>query len=384
MKEKWTEKIREYLIPRMDAELTTALDRQSLRNICNVSLAVFFFEILSILVFMTTAGWRFEGSTLVSFYSVGFCAAISLICFLVSRRMMKNRNLPHWCYFVFKIFFYTVYTVWAIQVDMRHYKAEDQMMTFFTVQLMIVCFVMFRPWMSILLTTAAYAGLYAAAVYARGADGIDIFNYVILAVLSIVGMCIRFYTQIYLGRKEGRLKSDAKILEQYMRQDGLTGLQNRLALEEDAKNVDGRPMTAYMIDVNSFKMINDRYGHITGDAILKETGAILQRLFPKARYYRYGGDEFLVLSGREKGQNYGESVYAFQTNTAQGTCDVSLSIGSAGGTPETYDGLFEMISRADKALYEIKARMHSPRYGGQDRRRRDDSGSGTEKNGTEK
>lgn len=363
-------KIRNFLFPALDRELISALDRQSMRNISNVSLAVFIFETLSILAFMTIEGWKLRDSTLISLLSVGFCALFSLVGFLISSRMKSRKDLPHGAFVSFKILFYAVYIVWAIHVDMRHYHAGDQMLTFFTVQLMMVCFVMFRPWLSILLTTCSYAGLYAAACCARGAEGIDVVNYVILAILSVVGMTIRFDTQIYLGRKEERLKSDTAVLEKHMRQDALTGLQNRLALEEDAKNTDGRQLSVYMIDINYFKEINDQFGHITGDEILKEIGPILQRLYPDAQYYRYGGDEFLVLSRKDPEKNYADTVYSFRKQTAKTLCTVTLSIGSARGNPETYDDLFSLISKADAALYTVKARTHSPEQGGHDRRRR--------------
>jgi len=376
MEKKHGSKFRDYLFPALDRELTSTLDRQSMRNICNVSLAVCIFESLSILVFMTAEDWTFQGGTLISLISVGFCALFSLIGYLISRWMLKRRDLPHGTYVGFKIIFYAIYIVWAIHVDMRHYTTGDQMLTFFTVQLMMVCFVMFRPWLSVVLTVAAYAGLYAAALTIRQAEGVDIFNFAILMILSIVGMCVRFETQIYLARKEERLKADAVLLEKHMRQDALTGLQNRLALEEDAGKADGKPLSVYMIDINYFKEINDRHGHITGDAILKEVGAILRSLYPEARYYRYGGDEFLVLSGENPERNYAGMSYTFQKQTPSVRCDVTLSIGEAAGTPETYDAVFELISRADAALYAAKARTHSPELGGHDRRRRrsDDSG----------
>ena len=186
----------------------------------------------------------------------------------------------------------------------------------------------------------------------------------------MVGMCVRYHTQIYLARKEERLKQDAKTLGKYMRLDGLTGLQNRLALEEDAKAVHGEEMTVYMIDINYFKEINDRYGHLAGDAILKETGTILQQLFPEGRYYRYGGDEFLVLSGAHPEKCYREEAYRFDKEIPGTVCQVALSIGSAEGAPSSYDELFEQISRADAALYSAKVRAHSPEFGGHDRRQR--------------
>ncbi len=361
-------RIRSYLFPSLNPQLVEILDRQSARNISNVGLAVFFFETAAILLFMAYEGWKFEGSSLVSLISVGFCALFSLLVFLVSGKLKSRSDAPHWMYLAFKLFFYVVYTLWAIHVDMRHYQAEDQMLTFFAVQLMMVCFVMFRPWVGILLTIGAYAGLYAAALYVRGADGIDLINYIILMVLSIVGICIRFDTQLYLARKEERMKNEALVLEKYMRQDPLTGLHNRLALEEFAKEVDGSPLTAFMVDINYFKEINDRYGHIAGDSILKETGSILRSLFPGASYFRYGGDEFLVLSGKDPERNYSENSYSFDTDAAKSALRVSLSIGAAGGSPGDYDELFELISRADEQLYAVKAVLHSPEHGGHDRR----------------
>ena len=368
MIKKLSERVRNYLFPSMNPQLLAILDRQSARNISNVGLVVFFFEIASILFFMYSEGWKFEGKTLVSLLSVGFCALFSLIVFLLSRKLKSMSDAPHWMFFAFKLVFYVIYTLWAIHVDMRHYQAGDQMLTFFTVQLMMVSFVMFSPWVSILLTAGAYAGLYAAALYVRGADGIDLINYTILTVLSIVGMCVRYDTQLYLARKEDRMQNEALVLEKYMRQDALTGLQNRLALEEFAKEVDGSPLTAFMVDINYFKEINDRYGHITGDSILKETGSILRSLYPGASYYRYGGDEFLVLSGKNPEQNYSEISYSFDTETEKSVLRITLSIGAADGSPANYDELFKLISRADEKLYSVKAILHSPEHGGHDRR----------------
>ena len=101
-------KIRNFLFPALDRELISALDRQSMRNISNVSLAVFIFETLSILAFMTIEGWKLRDSTLISLLSVGFCALFSLVGFLISSRMKSRKDLPHGAFVSFKILFYTV------------------------------------------------------------------------------------------------------------------------------------------------------------------------------------------------------------------------------------------------------------------------------------
>ena len=65
-------------------------------------------------------------------------------------------------------------------------------------------------------------------------------------------------------------------------------------------------------------------------------------------------------------KNYSSDTYEF-TQEQHGV-KVLLSIGNAHGSPADYHGFFDLISRADKALYAVKKRTHSPEFGGHDRR----------------
>ena len=101
--------------------------------------------------------------------------------------------------------------------------------------------------------------------------------------------------------------------------------------------------------------------------MLQETGRTLKKLYPDSLWYRYGGDEFLVLN--TTGKTYGEDVYRFSFPGRIKT-DLLLSIGHADGTPEDSQQLYRLIATADASLYEVKRRTHTPEYGGHDRRRR--------------
>ena len=351
-----------YFFPSVDAEMMSSIDRQSMQNIRNASLAVCILETLCILVFMTLGGWRFEGPNLASFISVSFCAVFSLIVFLLSKSMIKHKELPHWRFLVVKVVFYAVFSLWAVFADMRHYAVGDQMSTFFTVQLLAACFIMFEPFIGLILVSAAYGGLYAAAYSVQQAEGIDVFNFVILAILTAVGMCVQYHTQLYLAQKEKRLLESS-------RRDALTKLRNRLALEEDVNGLYGTTVVAYMVDIDYFKEFNDRYGHAMGDEILKEAGNVLRKLYPDALLYRYGGDEFLILSKCDDSHYTGAS-YSFKINSPGQVLTVAISIGCAKGEPQSYGEMFDLISRADAALYATKVRTHSPEHGGHDRRQR--------------
>ena len=358
----------EYFVPSVDSGISAEIDRKSMRNIHNISIIVLVLEVFSIIVFFFTLTGSFGHHEMVSTVCVAYCILLCGMAVYLSRKMLQNKNLVRRQCVAFKVFFFVAFSLWAIFTDYRHYKVSEQMLTFFSVNLIMACFILFKPWIGAVLVGSTYLTLYLTLFFFNRAAGIQPLNYFILAFLTIACNAVHYHSHIDACKKEHRLTESNKALEEASRKDGLTGLQNRLALENDASLTDGRHTTAFMIDINYFKEINDQYGHVVGDQILKETSAILVRLFPDAHYYRYGGDEFLVLTHKPAQDNYGATTFDF-THERSGA-KVSLSIGSAQGNPEDYDGLFSLISDADKALYIVKERTHSAEYGGHERRKK--------------
>ena len=353
--------------PSIDPKALEDMDRQSLRSIHYISLIVLVIEIGLEIVFFSAHLEHMDHQAVLSLVSVSYCIAFCAAGSLISRKMMQLETIRHSRFFLFKIIFFILFIVWAIFADYRHYKAGDQMLTFWVVNLVMICFILFRPWIGVLLVGGAFAGLYIPLYLYNGAQDIVLLNFIVLALASMASNAIRFHAQINASSKAVRLSERNADLKDKSHRDGLTGLLNRLALEEDAGKMDGRKMTAYMIDINYFKEINDRYGHAAGDAVLRETSETLKRLYPGARYYRYGGDEFLVLTYKPAEKNYGSDT--FDLRQEEYGVKALLSIGNAQGTPAAYQDLFDLISRADKALYVTKQRTHSAEFGGHDRRK---------------
>jgi diguanylate cyclase (GGDEF)-like protein len=83
--------------------------------------------------------------------------------------------------------------------------------------------------------------------------------------------------------------------------DSLTGLLNRRAfnwsLEREVARACryGKPLTFAICDVDDFKFVNDEYGHLAGDEVLKDIAARMQASAPRAIVSRWGGDEFALL-----------------------------------------------------------------------------------------
>lgn len=157
------------------------------------------------------------------------------------------------------------------------------------------------------------------------------------------------------------------------RTDPLTGLLNRRAfLEEMERHLvrldrDPAPGTLMFLDVDSFKGINDTFGHEAGDTLLCTLAEVLRRLFrPSDLIARLGGDEFAVwLSGADHMTAAERADYLCRTVPdsfsralpeldAGGTIRPGLSIGIAARMAGSHETAHELVRRADLAMYEVK------------------------------
>ncbi len=150
--------------------------------------------------------------------------------------------------------------------------------------------------------------------------------------------------------------------------DALTGLNNRHWMEDMfpreiircRKNHETASMI--MIDVDGFKLFNDRFGHVAGDRVLSMVARALKDHFrPRDLIARFGGDEFsILLPGLcgEKAASIAERVRSAITGSTRGCDDslvrspVTISIGVSEMGPE--DTLEQLLRKADAALYRSK------------------------------
>lgn len=109
--------------------------------------------------------------------------------------------------------------------------------------------------------------------------------------------CITAYKSLI-----SELKQQKKELMNVSQRDHLTGVYNRVALESVLPNIllkaekSRSSISALMIDIDYFKQLNEKFGHIRGDKALVQLGDMLNTCFyPDGYCFRYGGDEFLVV-----------------------------------------------------------------------------------------
>lgn len=164
--------------------------------------------------------------------------------------------------------------------------------------------------------------------------------------------------------KTRELDAANKLLSEMSRHDALTGLHNRMACDERlAIEFESMRKTAdcyslLMVDIDHFKLVNDTYGHATGDEVLKMVSGVFSRNLRKHDYAaRWGGEEFLILlpsTGIEHASVVADKLriaVASETHSKAGTVHVSIGVSMA--SPQDLDESAALL-RADAALYDAK------------------------------
>jgi two-component system cell cycle response regulator len=178
----------------------------------------------------------------------------------------------------------------------------------------------------------------------------------------------RIELHLKLQRLQRELIEKNKLLERLSITDPLTGLRNRrflteiLSVEFQRAHRYGTGLTILMADLDRFKEVNDRHGHLAGDQVLRVFADRLKRRLRASDIAgRYGGEEFLVMLSQineEGGELFAERWRAeaeedpIELDDGQ-SIRTTLSIGVARYTPIFRNGS-ELIAAADAALYQAK------------------------------
>ena len=183
-----------------------------------------------------------------------------------------------------------------------------------------------------------------------------------------VDLIARIELHLKLQRLQRELIEKNKLLERLSITDSLTGLRNRrflteiLSVEFQRANRYGTGLTILMADLDRFKEVNDRHGHLAGDEVLSVFAKRLQRRLRASDIAgRYGGEEFLVMLSQvnaEGGVLFAERWRAEAEETPIELADgksirTTVSVGVASYTPIFENGE-ELIAAADAALYRAK------------------------------
>lgn len=171
-------------------------------------------------------------------------------------------------------------------------------------------------------------------------------------------------TQNSLAEAHAELALKAKSLELLSITDPLTQLFNRLRInqildQEMARSSRyGGALSVIMIDLDNFKQVNDNYGHLIGDEVLKQTAQLLKSILREHdAIARWGGEEFLIVCPQTpltQAKQVAEKLRTVIENAVFPEVDkVTCSLGVASYTIDDTRDLF--VGRADRALYKAKS-----------------------------
>ena len=144
------------------------------------------------------------------------------------------------------------------------------------------------------------------------------------------------------------------------------GLERTLARETELARRHGGALALLMADLDRFKRVNDRFGHLAGDRVLRAVTRCLTGCVRRSDpVFRYGGEEFCVVlsrtgpdGARRLARRVREAVERLRIPAGSGTLRVSVSVGVASRSPG--EGPAELIAKADAALYRAKRAGRGP------------------------
>ncbi len=258
-------------------------------------------------------------------------------------------------------------TVAAFGIADRHVAGHPEPFCFLTTFSIAVFFLGGQLFREALLVNAVMVGALGIALGHAGWPAADVAYYTTeLVITSAVGGFV--YQGIERQLRTSFL--ERHLLREQVAHDGLTGLKNRGAFDDDYARLwqqamrDRRSLAILLIDVDHFKPYNDRYGHQAGDRALRHVAQVVQRCArrPLDVAARYGGEEFLVAlydlraeAVREIAEELRASIQGLAIEHDDSPAGVvTASIGVSIVSPRQGRSPEGAVQLADEALYAAK------------------------------
>jgi diguanylate cyclase (GGDEF)-like protein len=244
--------------------------------------------------------------------------------------------------------YHTLIVAWGLTIttlDVRHGGGSYWVAA--TVMMAVSVFLNLNPFHSVAVIISAGIYLCYLSCDTNGGFSTGIMN-IIIFILIDVTVILKNYFTLY-----NNMYMETKLKELSMR-DGLTGLNNRRALDERIAENDFEGVKAIAItDIDDFKQINDTGGHVNGDNALLRVTALFREYFNDRELIRYGGDEFLILSSFDDKETL-ERLKKVNRRLSRVPGDVPLHISGGISVPEPMVQITDTIKMADALLYDAK------------------------------
>ena len=156
--------------------------------------------------------------------------------------------------------------------------------------------------------------------------------------------------------KINKLNKIIKELNICCEKDALTGIGNRTSFYKTIDNLEkiNSGVTVLVCDIDGLKAINDKYGHLIGDKIIRQAAILLERCCPELSYlFRMGGDEFFILIPEILTKDQCEQIVSKIHWECSKNDKLNLSIGIASSKNKQYK-LIDVIRETDEKMYKSR------------------------------
>lgn len=289
-------------------------------------------------------------------YLLLFCSALAL--FIYSVRHIKKISTNRKLWEVLKYIFSIISIIFGIYISYMDYKKGEQFVTLMTMTIFVFCFVVWRPIYSMLLMGATYGIFFFVCDHFLPATYATKINLSIVFI-SILMSAINAYRQKFTeAQKDEKLEHAQSILLKLSISDEVTGIANMHYFRSQAlelmhdKSVDIDTLIFLFLDVENFKILNEKYGFWEGNAFLKNFADMTEKVFKDSIVAHFSNDNFVVLTKNEAVQ---ERLQTIRRNLLGMNYDTKLGLKVGAYKPENRECLpLIACDHARYACYSIK------------------------------
>ena len=280
------------------------------------------------------------------------CYVLLFVCtvhaFMINRICLKFEKFDK--LFTYNVYIYSgVLIFWSAAISALDLNNGGYPVTYMTILAAVGSVVALSPVMYGCMAVLSSASMIAFVQY-MGVNRLRVSFYINHFIFLIVVIAVEFRNFYFLRQQyqlDERLKKLAEI-------DSLTQIANRHSLDKYMAQLieEGSEFTFTLLDVDNFKFINDTFGHLEGDFCLVHIANILTEIFGQY-VFRYGGDEFAVISF-EDAQSVNGKLSLVNLRLKEGDKEYVLQTCAGVYHKQEQDDERRVFELADLALYEAK------------------------------
>lgn len=214
-----------------------------------------------------------------------------------------------------------------------------------------------------IITAILFIAVYSIIYFVQVPDVFSLKNIVMYLCQALFLLLVGGLGGIIVSR-ERKHHSEKNRLAEAANRDYLTNLLNHRSFQEHLRNDVKKGADFYLVlaDIDKFKSINDQYGHVMGDKVLRQIGEMVTSIIPakQGKVFRYGGEEFAFLLYTNEQFEVNKLLVEIKQTISSHIfyCDgesfsVTMSFGTGKQNGESPD---QLVEKVDKLLYEAKDR----------------------------